>query len=429
MSRTLMISIAALALLGLRPGAAASPTAEVAVAALTLDAVDVPAEAAQVLTEALRQRLRATPGVRLLPGKDLVEVKLVFGCLDEKPACLAQAGRSLGADRLLFGSVRKPAGPGYTVVLKQLGVGSGRIEKFISDVVPQRVFHKESTELAQLVKRWLDIVLISGLRGGVQITTEPPGAEVVLDGMRVGKAPLILEDVLTGSHVAEITLPGYEKVVRSFTVPGGMVHTLNVTLAPRGQKAPRPLIEVPPPTEPARRGHDPGRPLRIASYFLLGAAALAGGVSIYTWRTYVNDQEPARSALDVLQMRFGNASPEVSEFFRQSDRLSSCHPPDRLVMDAMADPMTATAYNNYMDHCRHGRTYAAATTGLVATMGSLALLGVATYIVGYRLGRPGHKTGPDDAYKRASWLYTPRLQAIAPTASAQGGGVNLSFQF
>ena len=58
---------------------------------------------------------------QLLQGKDLVEVKLVFACPDEAPACMSQAGKSLGATKLVFGNV-KQAGNDYQVTLKMLDV-------------------------------------------------------------------------------------------------------------------------------------------------------------------------------------------------------------------------------------------------------------------------------------------------------------------
>ena len=48
------------------------------------------------ITDALRQRVAATKGYQLLQGKDLVEVKLVFACPDEAPACMSQAGKEPG---------------------------------------------------------------------------------------------------------------------------------------------------------------------------------------------------------------------------------------------------------------------------------------------------------------------------------------------
>src|SRR5678816_3942036 len=63
-----------------------------------------PDNVAAEITDALRQRLAATKGYQLLQGKDLVEVKLVFACPDAAPACMSTAGKSLGADKVIFGN-------------------------------------------------------------------------------------------------------------------------------------------------------------------------------------------------------------------------------------------------------------------------------------------------------------------------------------
>lgn len=434
-----------LAVLLLLLGVAAPPARgdAVPVAVLGLDAVDVPTEEAQALTDALRQRLGGAPGVRLVPGKELVEMKLIFGCMDERPACLAQAGKSLGAERVIFGSVRKPAASaGRTVVLKQLLVPAARIEKFISDTVPARALVR-GPELEGLADRWTGVLVTGALTGGLQIGTDPPGASVVLDGKSVGKTPLELRDVQVGTHVVSIALPGYDQVVRSFAVQGGLVHDIQAQLRRRSPAQLQPAL---PPALAGRqapaRPPDPGRPYRIASYFLIGAAAIAGGVSIYTWRTYTGAQEAAgaaatdlRGALDMSGMNLP-ASPEVNAFFQSSERLSSCEPPQELTVRAMATPESRAAFQGYLDQCRRGRTYADATTGLLATMGSLALVGVTSYIISRTLQPGAPKSGPDDAYKakqarseKPSWLYRPRLTEISPAAYRSGGGLNLSFQF
>ncbi|MCS6915686.1 MAG: PEGA domain-containing protein [Myxococcota bacterium] len=395
----------------------------VTVAVLGVDAVDVPPEAALVLTDALRRQLGRMPGVRMIAGKHLVEVKLVFGCLDEQPACLAQVGRGLGAERIVYGSLRRPAaGGGYTVVLKQLHVPSARIEKFISNTVSTRLFQPGGAELEPLVTRWLDVLVRGLLQGGLRVRTEPPGAEVTLDGKPVGRTPLELREVATGTHTVTLALEGYEWVVRTLTVQGGLVHNLDVQLH---RRAPPASLAAPlsAPTPPDR-----GRPLRIAAYSLLGLAAVLGGVAIYTWRTYVGHQDSARLALDVLQSRLA-APGEVNDFFSSSERLSSCQPPWELTVGAMGDLTTIMAYEAYLDHCRRGRHLAQATTALTATLGSVALMGVTSYILGRALAPRRLREGPDNPGRRAAGRYRPRVAEIVPMAGPQGGGVNLGFEF
>ena len=96
-----------------------------------------PDAVAAEITDALRQRVAATKGYQLLQGKDLVEVKLVFACPDEAPACMSQAGKSLGAAKLIFGNV-KQAGNDYQVTLKLLDVSRAVVESFTAETVPKK---------------------------------------------------------------------------------------------------------------------------------------------------------------------------------------------------------------------------------------------------------------------------------------------------
>ncbi len=87
---------------------AAAESGEIPTVVLGLEAVDgAPDNLAADITDALRQRVAATRDYQLLQGKDLVEVKLVFACPDEAPACMSQAGKSLGASKLIFGNIKK----------------------------------------------------------------------------------------------------------------------------------------------------------------------------------------------------------------------------------------------------------------------------------------------------------------------------------
>ena len=77
-------------------------------AVLGIEPLDgVPDALASDATDALRQRVASSRDYKLLQGKDLVEVKLVFACPDEAPACLSQAGKSLGASKLIYGNIKK----------------------------------------------------------------------------------------------------------------------------------------------------------------------------------------------------------------------------------------------------------------------------------------------------------------------------------
>ena len=100
-----LLRLAAVGLGG--PSPRARGRGERATAVLGIEPLEgAPDAVAAEITDALRQRVAATKGYQLLQGKDLVEVKLVFACPDEAPACMSQAGKSLGAAKLIFGNVK-----------------------------------------------------------------------------------------------------------------------------------------------------------------------------------------------------------------------------------------------------------------------------------------------------------------------------------
>src|SRR3569833_3273931 len=87
------------------------------------------------ISEELRQRVSAARDMRLVSGKDLVELKLVFSCADEGHACMAQAGKSLDADRLTYGSVKK-VGNDVAVWLRSFEVHHEKIDNYVTDTLP-----------------------------------------------------------------------------------------------------------------------------------------------------------------------------------------------------------------------------------------------------------------------------------------------------
>src|SRR5450759_4474523 len=88
-------------------GASRQARAEVTISGLGLEpAAGAPETAATSITEAIRQRVTSTSGYRLVQGRDLVEVKLVFSCPDEAPPCMTQAAQSIGAAKIIFGNLQ-----------------------------------------------------------------------------------------------------------------------------------------------------------------------------------------------------------------------------------------------------------------------------------------------------------------------------------
>src|SRR5215510_9090985 len=222
---------------------------DVATVVLGIEPLDgAPDNVAAEITDALRQRLAATKGYQLLQGKDLVEVKLVFACPDAAPACMSQAGKSLGADKLIFGNVKR-SGNDYQVTLKLLDVSRAVVESFTAETVPRK--HADASGLRSMAPGWL--AKLSGKGGGsIQVRANFPGAAVSLDGTQVGTTggnPVVINDVAPGRHEVSVEKSGYTTTKQEFTLAAGQSLPLSLTLSPlSGEGAATEPVAVPKPT-------------------------------------------------------------------------------------------------------------------------------------------------------------------------------------
>lgn len=123
----------------------------------------------------------------------------------------------------------------------------------------------------------------------VEITTEPAGAEITLDGAPQGRAPLAKPlRVRAGVHVIGATRAGAAPVTRVVTVKGGEQQRLSLPLPDLPPPAPvvvkSPPVAPPPPESREVRAaqHESRFPF---GYVLIGAGVVAGGVAVteYAW--------------------------------------------------------------------------------------------------------------------------------------------------
>lgn len=122
-----------------------------------------------------------------------------------------------------------------------------------------------SAELAKIVLR--DLALSAGTTI-VELRSEPEGAEIVLDGRRIG-ATNAKFNTYPGKHVVRFEKPGYLAETRELTAEEDKSVSVAVTLRPSG--AGKPPVRPPPPS-------------KLVPGALLGAAGVllvTGGVGIY----------------------------------------------------------------------------------------------------------------------------------------------------
>jgi hypothetical protein len=395
----------------------ASAAPDVSVAVLGLEPVDVPEPLAQQLTDALRQRASSTSGVRTVQGKDLIEVKMVFGCDGELPACMAQAGKTLGADKLLYGVVKKGGSKNtVTVALKLLDVKTAVVEKFVNDTVQKRELAGANVNAA--AAKWFGQLLEVEAKPTLTVTSDPSGASVTVDGQGYGRTPVTLRDLSPGPHQVVVSMSGRQTFSRSVELRAGGSHDVVATLEAEAPvvvqkqpiKAPEPSPLISPAPTPAPtplRNEHAGRTAKIVAGVLVGAAVVTAGVAIYTWRKYSDLETDAHNDLEALKPM--PVPQQDSSFFMNP----SCHVP--------ADLAGSAAATKFKNDCNSGNSFAATTTGLWVATGALAAAGVVSFVIGDRQAAK--------AKERNSASLMRQSLRIAPVFSTRGGGLTAAFEF
>jgi hypothetical protein len=278
---------------------ASSGTARAAdntIAVLGIEAADgAPDSVATALTDALRQRASSERGTRLVPGKDLIEVKLIFSCPDEAPSCMAEAAKSLGAGKLIFGSVKKSLGDSYVVTLKLLDVTRKQIDNWVAEPISRA--QATPGVIRGPVQKWFAQLTGQSAMGTIRIKGDVPGTAVALDGAPVGVVgsdDLVLANIPAGRREILASKPGYPPVRREVNVTAGNTSEVSIEMTAMPSNTSTSLI--PSPVSPtvsgagtddptslrasSGRGDDDRAGVRLASWGTAAASAVAFGFAI-----------------------------------------------------------------------------------------------------------------------------------------------------
>lgn len=357
----------------------------------------VPDAVAADATDALRQRVAGDHDYKLLQGKDLVEVKLVFACPDEAPACLAQAGKSLGASKLIFGNIKKSGGD-YQITLKLLDVSRAVVETFQTDSIPRR--RADATALRQQAATWL--AKLSGHNNGaISVRANFSGAAVSLDGTRVGVtggSPVVISDVSPGRHEVAVEKSGYRTTKQEFTLAAGQTLPLTLDLSSMS-------VEVPRPEGDAHTGAPGNEPPEEAGGHTLAKAGF--------WVAVVGTLASAGAAA-----KFGLDVRDINQQLDQYRRFNCNSSPTGLCDGSgkSAQPLTAAQRSTVADKTDQGNRDQTLQWVFVGVGGAFAVAGGYLLYKGY-LSSDSSQSASNHGLR------------LFPTATASAAGVVAEFDF
>lgn len=269
----------------------AASAGDVTLSVLGLEpAAGAPEAIASAVTEALRQRVTSSSGYRLVPGKDLVEVKLVFSCPDEAPPCMTQAAQSIGSTKIIFGNVQPVGTDAFIVTLKILDAERGVVESWISEQITKA--QAAPVGLRAPVQKWFATLTGQAQPGTLKVTGGVVGAAVWLDGTQVGLLGadgLTLAGIAGGQHQITVSKSGYEKWDRNVTLASGATEKIPVQLkaidgAEALPLAPDPGLAIAPPieNEPAPAAEPFNQGSRVGAWAFLGLGLVSVGLGGYS---------------------------------------------------------------------------------------------------------------------------------------------------
>ena len=418
LSRTLLAFCALISWGTARAATDGAPTA-----VLGLEAVGAPAQIVDDLTEQLRQRVSSSSDMRLVSGKDLVELKLVFACADEGHSCMAQAGKSLDAEKLIYGSVKKN-GNDYAVWLKLFDVRKEKVDSWLTETMPG--VQSDAAGIRSFAARWFAKLTGHPLNAGtIQVSANLYGAVVTLDGVPVGattEQPLVIPEVKPGRHEVVATKAGTAPARQQFLVANGQTVAVNLTLHPdaggggtgtgssAGETASKPPSHAEPEGTRADRDNDdePGRSsdrssddgrsgYRAGFWVTLGASLISAGAAV-------------KFGLDVLKV-----NKDLDQFRRypcMTDPTVSCDAAGRASPLSDADKM---ARNSKISEGERDRNLQWVFIGVGSA------LGVTSAYLLYK----GYLDSDDASVRHEAH----RGLRIFPTAGVSSGGVLAEFDF
>ncbi len=394
------IAVLTVLLLGLvsSPAFAGKPT----VAVLGLEVVDPTGQIDQAttavardLTDALRSRAKLPSGpYAFQPGseKELIDEKLIKNCDNEAVACMAQIGKDIGADYLIYGRLEKKP-DGYVVLVNLLNVTKKKFEKAKSPLTIPHAAAKDPTaiggaaskaynDLVGVVSNGTLVVRSNADHGTVLIDNEPKGS------LASGTLTLSLAE---GPYRLIVEADGYERSTETkVTVRSGEATTQSVQLVPAPGKKPDEIIHTTTGTTSATKT-DIWKPMFVVSTIIAVGAGGFWGVSYYKETSEAKNVkgELATAGVQHGELSASNCSGARSAEYRMSKSFSSaCTWHDR-------------------------QTYGIIGTGL-----GVALMAITGYLA---FGRGDSAESPKSTSAVGRRVRKPQI-AVTPVVSVDGGG-------
>ncbi len=171
-------------------------------------------------------------------GRDLFELKLLYDCSFVEPNCLKKVGKNLGAEKLVYGTVKMEMSTVF-LSLFLFDVAEGRYVKSFTERVPRADL--DASYGKKLMRRLFGVPNT----GIVEIAVEdvPRGAQVLVDGTAVPQVSQNRVELPVGTSIVEIRSKDGRRFQKQVVVKEGSVAMLSGEF-PSSKKAKRDTNKV-----------------------------------------------------------------------------------------------------------------------------------------------------------------------------------------
>lgn len=384
-----------------------------------IDPGPAPTDRAACLGEHLRRQVSLAPGYDLIPGKDIDEIKLLFGCEDLAPECMAKAGQSMQVEKLLWGRLESGRS-GYVLIVILLDVSSGRVEKSAEEPITRATL--KSTCGAQAVTR-LASGLLATRRSTLTVRVNVAGARVTVGPRFVGVTEdqdLALRDLLPGTHLVQVKRQGYRTFEERITLRPGEERVLNVALDPEGGTlaAATPADGAPGTPPPPPRGKLGWKVAFWTSAVATVGLAVGLGVSGAKVMSLEADKE--------------NLIREYRSRIRSEDALPKessdiCGNPQQ---SPGGDKLNESEVSRLNDICSDGKNMALTTNVLIGVTAGVAVLSGIFYYMAYISKEAPAPAPPVEAARSRRGSETSKVQwQVSPSLGPEGAGLGFQLAF
>ena len=164
--------------------------------------------------------------------------------------CAVEIGKMVGADHLMFGEIIDLGGL-YQINIKIVDMESaevsqkvtrevtGNVGKLLDEIgdasreIVRRIATSGQTQYTTTSQQGGLAADVEKTYGNLDITTEPAGANILLDGVNQDITPNLIERIESGPHNLVLVYPGYETLQKRVMVEDGKTITISEYLIPK----------------------------------------------------------------------------------------------------------------------------------------------------------------------------------------------------